>query len=126
MLLLNFAHPLTPLQQGQIETMIVQPITQIITQAVQLDEQQPLAPQLQRLVAGLGVSAADWQTRPLLVILPGYAPAAAGLLAAIHGRRGHFPTIVHIRRQAGSVPTVYEAGEIIDLQAVRTTARNER
>lgn len=126
MIFLNFAHPLTPEQRTQIETLTGQPITAIIDKMVQLDEQQPLAPQLRRLLDELGLAPLEWQSLPILVNLPGYAPAAACLLAELHGRMGHFPTVVHIRRRAGSTPTVYEAGEVLDLQVVREAARRER
>jgi hypothetical protein len=61
-----------------------------------------------------------------LVNLPALAPAAAALLAELHGRMGYFPAIVRIRPVAGSTPPAYEVAEIINLQAVRDAARERR
>ncbi len=50
-----------------------------------------------------------------------YAPAAFLLLAEIHGRIGHFPTLVRMRPKHGSV-TSYEVVELLNLQTIRGAA----
>lgn len=62
----------------------------------------------------------------VLINPPGYAPAAAVLLAELHGRSGHFPAIVRIRPVPDSNPTRYEVAEVINLQAIRERSREER
>ena len=44
--LLNFSHPLTEAQRGQIQALTSQPIAREIASMPQFDEQQPFAPQL--------------------------------------------------------------------------------
>jgi hypothetical protein len=98
----------------------------VIDVPTQLDYRRPFADQVRELVDGIGLSAEEWQTTPLLVNPPGYAPATAVLLAELHGRMGHFPAIVRLQPVADSVPTRYEVAEIINLQAVREAARARR
>jgi hypothetical protein len=82
--------------------------------------------QVRELVDRIGLSSTEWQTLPLIVNLPGYAPVAAALLAELHGRIGHFPAILWLRPVPDSTPTRYEVAEIINLQAVRDAARARR
>ena len=63
---------------------------------------------------------------PILANLPGYAPAAAAVLAELHGRMGHFPAIIRLRPIVGTTPTRYEVAEIADLRELRDAARAER
>ena len=126
MIILNFSHPLTEGQLAQIEGLAGQQGT--VTHAVmpQFDHGMPLAGQVRPLVDAVGLTADEWQSLPIVVNLPGFAPAAACLLAEMHGRIGHFPTVVRLRPVAGSVPTIYEVGEILNLQSTRDEARRER
>lgn len=125
MIVLNFAHPLTATQRAEIERLSGQTITTTLEQPLQIDEQQGLEAQIRALIDKLGFSTEEWQQR-ILINVPGYAPAAVCLLAEVHGRMGHFPTVVCIRRQAGSTPTVYEVGEMLNLEAVRNESRKHR
>jgi len=47
-------------------------------------------------------------------------------LAALHGRMGYFPPVIRLRPAADSLPPRYEVVEILNLQAVRDAARQER
>ena len=67
----------------------------------------------------------EWQTSPLLINPPGYAPAAFVLLAELHGRIGHFPSLIRLRPKPGPV-TTYEVAELLNLQAIREEARLRR
>jgi hypothetical protein len=125
MLLLNFAHPLTSEQQAQIEALASTTIDEIRTIAVRIEQGEPLAPQIAALVDAIQLSSQEWQTRPLLINPPGYAPAGFALLAELHGRIGHFPSLIRLRPKPGAV-TTYEVAELLNLQAVREAARGRR
>jgi hypothetical protein len=126
MLILNFTHPLTSPQQAQIEALADTSIKETRTIPVQIDQSEPLEPQIISIVGAVGLSSEEWQTLPFLVNPPGYAPAAFVLLAELHGRIGHFPTLIRLRPVDGSTPTTYEVAELINLQAIREDARRRR
>jgi hypothetical protein len=125
MLILNFTHPLTDDQKAQIEALAGTTIDEIRTIRVQIDQDEPLGPQITAIVDASGVTSEEWQTRPLLINPPGYAPAAFVLLAELHGRIGHFPALIRIRPKPGPV-TAYEVAELLNLQSVREAARKRR
>ncbi len=125
MILLNYSHPLTEEQHAQLAALLGQS-PQVRRIAVQIDQAQPLAEQISALVDAAGLAPDDWQTTPLLINLPGFAPAAAALLAELHGRIGFFPSIVRLRPVAGSLPTAYEVAELLNLQTLREQARLRR
>jgi hypothetical protein len=125
MLILNFTHPLTDEHQSQIETLASVAIDEVRVIPVQIDQAQPLESQIRALVDSAGLTSEEWQTRPLLINPPGYAPAAFVLLAELHGRIGHFPVVVRLRPKAGTLPA-YEVAELLNLQAIREEARKQR
>jgi len=125
MLILNFTHPLTNEHKTQIETLASTQIDEIRTIPVQIDQAEPLAKQISTIVDSIQLSSEEWQTRPLLINPPGYAPAAFVLLAELHGRIGHFPALIRLRPKLGPVPA-YEVAELLNLQAVREAARKRR
>jgi hypothetical protein len=92
----------------------------------QFDHEQPFADQVRALVESIGYSPEDWQTMPIIVNPPAFAPIAAVLLAELHGRMGYFPPIVRLKPIPHSTPPRYEVAEIINLQAVRDRAREQR
>lgn len=125
MLVLNFSHPLTEDQQAQIEVLADTSIEEIRTIAVQINQEELLEPQIVAIVASVGLSSEEWQTRSLLINPPGFAPAAFVLLAELHGRIGHFPFLIRLRPKSGPV-TCYEVAELLNLQTVREQARQRR
>lgn len=125
MLILNFSHPLTSEQQAQITKLAGTTIDEIRTIPVQIEQTQSLGPQIINLIDTIQLTPEEWQTRPLLINPPGYAPAAFVLLAEIHGRSGHFPSLVRLRPKPGPIPT-YEVAELLNLQAMRESARERR
>lgn len=125
MFLLNFSHPLTSEQIEQAKRLANENIGEVRTIAVQIDHAYPLDQQITALVDTVGLTAQEWQTTRLLINPPGYAPAALVLLAELHGRIGHFPTLLRLR-PAQSPITTYEAAELINLQAIRDAARRKR
>ncbi len=125
MLILNFTHPLTLEQQAQIESLADTTIKVIRTIPVQINQAEPLEPQITAIVNTIGLSSEEWQTLPLLINPPGYAPAAFVLLAELHGRIGHFPSLIRLRPKHGTV-TAYEVAELLNLQTIREAARRRR
>lgn len=125
MLILNFTHPLTSEQRAQIEVLAQTSIEEIRTIPVQIDQTEPLEPQITAIVDVVGLSSEEWQTLPLLINPPGYAPAAFILLADLHGRIGHFPSLIRLRPRSGPV-TTYEVAELLNLQTIREAARKRR
>jgi hypothetical protein len=126
MILLNFSHPITPAQAAQIEALTGQSIARTIEAQAQFDVNQPFVAQVEVMVSGLPLTPTDWQSAAILVVPPALNFITGVLLAEMHGRMGYLPTIVRIRPQAGATPPVYEVAEIINLQAVRETARLRR
>jgi hypothetical protein len=125
MLILNFTHPLTDEHKAQIEALAGIPIDEIRTIPVQIEQDKPLTPQVSAIIDAAQLSSQEWQTRALLINPPGYAPAAFVLLAELHGRIGHFPSLIRLRPKSGPV-TTYEVAELLNLQAVRADARTRR
>jgi len=125
MLILNFSHPLTDEQQSQIEALANTSIEEVRTIPVQINQEEPLEPQITAIVEATGLSSEEWQTLPLLINPPGYAPAAFVLLAELHGRIGHFPSLIRLRPKPGPV-TGYEVAELLNLQTIREAARKRR
>ncbi|HLI05884.1 MAG TPA: CRISPR-associated protein Csx15 [Ktedonobacteraceae bacterium] len=125
MLILNFTHPLTHEQQAQIEALAGTTIEEVRTIPVQIEQTEPLLPQIVAIVEAAGLSSQEWQTRLLLINPPGYAPAAFVLLAELHGRIGHFPSLIRLRPRPGPM-TNYEVTELLNLQTIREAARRRR
>jgi len=125
MLILNFTHPLTPDQRAHIEALAHTSIEEVRTIPVQIDQAETLEAQIIAVVDAAGLSSEEWQTLSLLINPPGYAPAAFVLLAELHGRIGHFPSLIRLRPKPGPV-TSYEVAELLNLQTIRETARKRR
>ncbi|MFQ5630940.1 MAG: CRISPR-associated protein Csx15, partial [bacterium] len=64
--LLNFAHPLTDEQKQKTEALLGQPLASIRHIPVQVDTQQPLAPQVRDMVENIDLSPKQWQSAPIL------------------------------------------------------------
>jgi hypothetical protein len=126
MLLLNFSHPITPDQIAEIENRAKQPVSRILDINSQVDTQEPLTPQIVAIVDSIELTPKQWQTEPLLINIPSLNFSSAVLLAELHARMGHFPTILWIRRDNHSIPSRYEVADIIDLQAIRDNAWGKR
>ena len=125
MRVLNFSHPFTAAQRAHIESLAGTTIDEVRTIAVHIQQTEPLTPQITAIVDSVGLTPEEWQTEQLLINPPGYAPAAFVLLAELHGRMGHFPTLVRLRPQEGPL-TDYEVAELLNLQTIREQARQRR
>ncbi|GAB4405907.1 MAG: CRISPR-associated protein Csx15 [Anaerolineales bacterium] len=127
MIVINFSHPLTEAQRAQIAQLAGQPVERVIERMPHFDHDAAFAEQACALVDGVGLSAAEWQTLPILLVPPSYSLIASVVLAELHGRMGRFPPVVRMRPvDNGLAPTLYEVAEIIPLQAVRDAARRRR
>ena len=126
MILLNFAHPLTRDHLAQVAALTGQPVARVIDVPLQLDLARPLEAQVSAAVERTGLTPEEWQTAALLVNPPGYAPAAAALLAELHGRIGYFPALLWVRSVVDSLPREFEVAGVINLQAMRDAARIKR
>jgi hypothetical protein len=125
MLILNFTHPLTLDHITQIELLAHAHVDNIRTIPVQINQKASLEAQIHDLVDAAHLSSEEWQTHQLLINPPGYAPAAFVLLAELHGRMGHFPTLIRMRPKPGAV-TTYEVAELLNLQTIREESRKCR
>jgi hypothetical protein len=126
MILLNFAHPLNPDQLVQIEALTGQPIRQTIEIPSQIQAQEPLPPQIGRLVDAAGLTPAQWQNEAILINPPALNFSAVLLVAECHGSMGYFPACIRLRPVPESLPPRFEVAEIMNLQAVRDAARQQR
>lgn len=121
--LLNFARPLTEQQRDQIEQALGYRIGQLIQIQAEFKDLHEFGPQMVALLDRVGLTPHEWQTLPILVNPPGFAPGAVCLLSELHGRMGHFPTVIRLRPEPHTKPPVYKVAELIDLQALRNAAR---
>jgi len=125
-ILVNFSHPLPTEEVERARLLLNCRIEELIHVPAQFDHGLPFDPQIDALVNRAGLTSRQWQTKPILVNLPGYAPAAAVLVAELHGRMGHFPTILRLCPVPGEGAITYEVEEVVDLQITRDQAREER
>lgn len=123
--LMNFGHPLTAEQIQTTEEIIGQKIARIFELHVQLDPEQSVQPQIEKLIDSIS-DKLNFQIEPYLVNLPTFAIAAATVLAILHGRSGHFPSVLRIKPLKNVHPPKFVVAEIINLQAIREKARQNR
>ena len=127
MYLLNFAHPITEQQQQQVESLLGEPIASLRHIPVQVDTEQPLAPQVQKLIEQIDFTPEQWQSMPILINPPSLNYVCAVLLAELHGRMGYFPPMLRLKPvSAVNGPPRFDVAEIINLQHLREKARQKR
>jgi len=126
MLILNYAHPLTPDQISQIEGLVGAKITDIKQINVHLNQAESLVSQVTALANAAELTNEEWSGTPLLVNPPSLNFVAVALIAELHGRMGYFPACLRLRPIEGSVPPRYEVAEILNLQDIRNAARKSR
>ena len=126
MILINFSHPLTPEQLSQVEQLTRQPANRVIDLPVQFDQMESFEPQLDAVLAQVGLTAREWQSEAIIVNLPSYSYISALLIAKLHGRMGYFAPVLRLRPVENAMPPRYEVAEVINLQASRDAARKER
>jgi hypothetical protein len=126
MLILNFTHPLTPAQLAQVEALLEEPVAEVRDVPTQFDNALPFIIQVQALADACELTSHEWQTTPLIIIPPAFNFIAMVLLAELHGRCGYFPTMMRMRPVPDCTPPRFEVAELVDLQAVRDSARERR
>jgi hypothetical protein len=126
MICINFSHPLTSEQLHQIESLCGVPFERLVDVTCHIDEIKAIGPQISALADSTGLSLAQWQTFALIVIPPALHIAAVALMAELHGRIGHFPSVVRFRAIENNMAVRFEAAEIVNLQALRLRARGLR
>lgn len=124
--ILNFGHPLTKEQIEKIQQLLNVPVDDVIQIPTTMDESQAFRPQLCDLISAAKISSESLQRGEYIINLPGFAPASAVLIAELHGRMGHFPTIIRLKKVEGSLPPSFNVEEIINLQAIRDEGRGCR
>lgn len=129
MILLNFAHPLTPAQLAALRAQLGLPADHAFdlrSIATQFDPSQPFAEQSSALLSAANLSPEAWQTEAIVVNLPSLNFIAALILAELHGRMGYFPAVLRLRPIGGLTPPQFELAEVLNLQAIRDQARVAR
>lgn len=126
MILLNFSHSLTGEHLEQIELLAQQPVERVLKVNSHIDPDQSLIPQVVAMVDGIGLSAREWETLPLVVNPPSLNFLAVTLLAELQGRCGHLPACLRMRPIPDLVATRYEVAEVLNLQSLREAARGRR
>jgi hypothetical protein len=91
-------------------------------QKIEFDMNMPLAQQVKGICDELPLTNDEWETLDIIVNLPGLAPAAAAILAEMHGRMGHFPDILVLKKSTVS-PNEFVFSEVVHLQGIRNEAR---
>ena len=72
MIMINFAHPLTPKQQADIVSLCGQAIGRLIERPARFEHDQPFGAQARALVDAVDLSSTQWQQSSLLVNLPSF------------------------------------------------------
>lgn len=120
-ILINFARPIDMQQKEQLEHFLGAEIDETIEVSGQLQDDQPYLPQVRKMINAAGLTPEEWQSLPLVINIHPFAPAAAAVLAWLHGLRGYFPEVVRMARneQTGH----FEVVEVLRLQSVRNEIR---
>jgi hypothetical protein len=124
MIVVNFGHPLTELQRRRIGELAGRPLQRVIDVTVHLAGGD-VESQAAEIVDRAGLRAEEWESGGVVVNLPSLTLAAAGILAEVHGRSGHFPSVLRLRLTEGAVAE-YDVAGIVNLQQLRDAARRRR
>ena len=119
------SHTLNYLQKEEIGRDLNCIIQRVIEQSVHFDHDRPFAIQAREVMDEIGRKC-DFASLPVVLCLPGFAEAAATVLAEFHGRTGHFPTIIRRRPITSEGARHYEFAETIDLAELRDKSRQRR
>ena len=133
MIVFNFSHKLTEKSEQQLVDLINiytetenPPQLAVYPLEKQYEEDIPFAKIAKEAVDELSIHAPGWEELPFLIVPPSLNFAAVAILAEIHGRVGHFPSVVRTRKMKGTISPEYEVVEILNLQEIRDQARPSR
>lgn len=116
------AHPLTEEQRSEIEQRTY--IEEEINEPAHCNPIN-VADYIQSLFNRIGLTLEEWNTKSIILVLPGLAPLAATVLAHIHGIKGGFPKVLWLAPHPDDRAR-YSVGSIVDIQATRDHAREKR
>lgn len=123
---LNFSvHRLTPAQAGELAALLGRPDLsgiEVCEPGFEIDWAGDFLAQCREQVGALRLSSEAWQGSRLWLIVPDLAAAAAVVLTEIHGRAGHFPSLIWRRPKDG----VFGIGGVASLDDFRMAARRLR
>lgn len=119
-LILNFSHPITDAQKGEIAKLVGVELTGIefregLSRQYAYATADQLVAAVREQVNAAKVSASDWQSTRVFVNLPALSAGAMIALAEMHGRMGYFPSALRIEK----VGDAFSFTEVIDLDALR-------
>ena len=126
MQVVNFSHPLSAQNLSEIEDHTRTFTDSVINVPVDCDLNADLREQVRAIIDCMALAPDAWQVSPPVVVLPGHSAVAAVLLAELHGRMGHFPTVVRLAPVEDSTPRRFAVVELLNLQTVRDEARRQR
>ena len=126
MILINFAYPLTAGQREAIEKLLDQEITQEIHLQVAFNNEIDFKDQVKALFENRHMPVETLTVNPVAVILPSHSFIAGLVLVELHGRMGRFPAVIRFKPKQGSLPLLYEVAEVVDLQQLRESVRQNR
>lgn len=127
-IIVNFSHPISEELCQQICSKTNLYIAEVVEPPkipVNFDEEKEFEQQVREVVDKIGLTIDEWQELYILVNVPGFAPITAALIAEMHGRMGHFPKVLRLKRSQDN-SNRYEFAEIIELQRVRDFARQRK
>ena len=124
-ILLNFAHPLTPEQIREAEDLLGHPIKKVISVPTEFEPEKSFVSQAEELLGQIELSPTEWQTERIVVVPPSLNYIAVLFLAELHGRMGYFPPHLRLRPSDSSL-SGFKVAEILHLQNVREEARKKR
>lgn len=116
------AHPLTDEQRSEIEQRTY--IEEEINEPAHCNPTNA-KDYIQKLFDRIGLTLEEWNTKSIILVLPGLAPLAANVLAHVHGIKGGFPKVLWLAPHPDDRAR-YTVGSIVDLQAIRDHAREKR
>lgn len=125
-IIVNFTHPLKEDQKRDIAFELNCIIEDEINHQIQFDLSKPFGLQATEAINHIGLRPKVWQSGNIVINLPGLSPAAAAIIAELHGRIGHFPPVIRVSPLEQPSHTVYKVAEIINLQSIREKSRETR
>lgn len=125
-IIINFAEPLRESKEELEEILDCRIREDIIDLQAKFDLKKDLESQVEELINKARLTPKEWQNEPIIVNVPHYHFATAIFIANLHGRMGHFPSILYNPPDRKAGATTYPVKGATDLQAVRDKARGGR
>jgi hypothetical protein len=120
-------HPVHPAQKSAIEKLMHWQESEVLdVELGNVPEDRNFVPAIEKAIDRLDLTPQEWQQVPMVVIPAGYPPACSVIQSILHGRFGHFPDVVRLRRVDPVDGVRYEVAEIMPLQQLRHESRGKR